>query len=651
MEREVCCENVSELTRVIRKAHGAQGIELLLNGITGIDEAYLLDGKKWISFDTLLQLFHNVGEIYGNHSPKLFFELGKVVGATQSGALVTLAKWLASPKTLFAEMQKYNRQMNLDQEIVPLDVDRTSAQLLNYFYPGYFGREPKNQCEWTKGIFAGLPRLWNLPLADVTEVGCSFDLERVLTTDYGYLMQEHGQHVKMTPDGLLLINGEMYAKRVGLVLRDTGREIFKDVRGLPSGIPDKSRQVFTGEYTDADTEGTIPALRVERSLVLENETVINAGEFYNTPYCLYHVDWKPLTFWENVSNRTFGRARLYVNSLGELERTVAELTNVNQTLAEQVKDRTEQYLVERDLAVARLAELQRMQEQLLEAQRRAAVYELVAGVRHEMNTHLQTLLASLQTSEAYVSEFLGRLIETTTHLVEQVKHSDASSITQTIADYELLLEEMAYVFPESSLDAQLGENLNTASKAAVVMKGIIDQLREASDTTNYDFKPAVLSDIITQTIRYLDQRIREKVPKVTIRTEYAPEVPPIPIDQYKLMQALTAQINNSLDAMAAKLSANGYKADESPELYFRVCEHEGMVEVMTRDNGVGIPTENLERIFTPFFSQKGPGQKGTGLGLHIVAEIIRRHGGQYTVKSEQGKYTEIYWQLPMVRSA
>ena len=75
------------------------------------------------------------------------------------------------------------------------------------------------------------------------------------------------------------------------------------------------------------------------------------------------------------------------------------------------------------------------------------------------------------------------------------------------------------------------------------------------------------------------------------------------------------------------------------------------VEVRVRDNGIGVPLENRDKLFQPFFTTKPTGE-GTGLGLSISYEIVtQQHGGTITVDSELGDFTEFTVRLPRRRHA
>jgi two-component system, NtrC family, sensor kinase len=99
---------------------------------------------------------------------------------------------------------------------------------------------------------------------------------------------------------------------------------------------------------------------------------------------------------------------------------------------------------------------------------------------------------------------------------------------------------------------------------------------------------------------------------------------------------------------AAKRSVEG-DGTFRPALKVTTREFGESVEVRVRDNGVGIPAEDYEKLFQPFFTTKPTGE-GTGLGLSISYEIVTlQHGGTITFDSEVGDFTEFTVRLPRRR--
>lgn len=157
-----------------------------------------------------------------------------------------------------------------------------------------------------------------------------------------------------------------------------------------------------------------------------------------------------------------------------------------------------------------------------------------------------------------------------------------------------------------------------------------------------------ISDIVSalKTYAYLDQApvqevdvhagldntlliLRNKLQAgITVRREYAPDLPPIQAYGSELNQVWTNLLDNAADALAGV---------EAPEIVIRTYQQDNWVVVEIQDNGPGIAAKNLARIFDPFFTTKPPG-KGTGLGLDITYNIVvHRHRGDIKVFSQPGR--------------
>jgi signal transduction histidine kinase len=112
-------------------------------------------------------------------------------------------------------------------------------------------------------------------------------------------------------------------------------------------------------------------------------------------------------------------------------------------------------------------------------------------------------------------------------------------------------------------------------------------------------------------------------------------LPLINADKGQIEEVLTNITVNAIQAFVHK-----------GEVAFKSRANADSVYIDISDNGPGIPKENIDKIFQPFFSSKGYG-KGTGLGLSIVKRIITEHGGSVKVKSVKGKGTTFTISLPV----
>ena len=83
------------------------------------------------------------------------------------------------------------------------------------------------------------------------------------------------------------------------------------------------------------------------------------------------------------------------------------------------------------------------------------------------------------------------------------------------------------------------------------------------------------------------------------------------------------------------------------EIRIKTCQQDGYVVVEVTDTGKGIPPENIKKIFDPFFTTKPVGQ-GTGLGLSVSYEIVKKHGGDIEVRSKLGEGSTFTIRLPIL---
>ena len=190
-----------------------------------------------------------------------------------------------------------------------------------------------------------------------------------------------------------------------------------------------------------------------------------------------------------------------------------------------------------------------------------------------------------------------------------------------------------------------GAGLTTLTRwleAGASVYGLLDEVSQSTER---------ISEIVkaVKTYSYLDQApiqnvnvheglentiviLKHKIKKgVTVKKDYAPNLPRIEALGSELNQAWTNIMDNALDAMQPQLEAG-----QPAELSLRTYASNGSVVVEIGDNGPGVPRDIKNRVFEPFFTTKPPGV-GTGLGLHITYNIIvHKHHGSIQLLSEPG---------------
>ena len=242
----------------------------------------------------------------------------------------------------------------------------------------------------------------------------------------------------------------------------------------------------------------------------------------------------------------------------------------------------------------------------------------------ERIAHLEGQLAQLKAHLQQVERLtaLGELASTTTH--------EFNNILMTIMNYaKLALRQKG----EAERTRALHRILEAAERAAKITQTILGAARNRAE----GFAPVHLGRLVEDTLVLLDREFR----KYRIQVELALEdAPPVLADANQIQQVLLNLLINARQAMP-----DGGRV----RIAVRSGE-DGMVELVVRDTGSGIPPEILPRIFDPFFSTKrgpdGTGRGGTGLGLAACRNIIENHRGKIKVQSTLHKGTQFTLRLP-----
>lgn len=251
------------------------------------------------------------------------------------------------------------------------------------------------------------------------------------------------------------------------------------------------------------------------------------------------------------------------------------------------------------------SEKSQLNQQLIVASRLAEIGEMSAGFAHEINNPLQIIRAE----QTLISTILDEMAQA--NILPQTQ--DTAELLDSIQQIKLQVD-----------------------RCGNITQSILKFARQ-KDVTPQELS---LSQLVPDIINMVRKKAQVNGVELTVETD--PDAPKVQGDAGQLQQVLLNLINNAMDAVTSRHGASGgqVKVDLS-------ADAEGKVRLAVSDNGVGISEENLQRIFTPFFTTKPVGQ-GTGLGLPVCFGIIDGMGGTIEVASQVGHGSTFTITLPAV---
>ena len=223
---------------------------------------------------------------------------------------------------------------------------------------------------------------------------------------------------------------------------------------------------------------------------------------------------------------------------------------------------------------------------------------------------------------------------------------DLNNMLGPIVGYpELLLRKM----PEDSPYRKQIQRIGSAAKDAVdVVKDLLTLARRGRYEMN-------LINLNRAVENYCDSancvRLKEETPEVEMSLNLCENLGLINGSVSHLGQTIMNLIVNAFDAMPTggklTITTERLMLEELISGYTGIPKGE-YVLLRVADTGMGIPKEELNRIFEPYYSKKKMGRSGSGLGLAVVYGIVKDHNGYYDVISEEGEFTEIILYFPLV---
>lgn len=266
------------------------------------------------------------------------------------------------------------------------------------------------------------------------------------------------------------------------------------------------------------------------------------------------------------------------------------------------------------------------QAQVMHTTKLASLGQMIAGVAHEINTPLGFVKSNAEVIGDLLTEYEQAVAKCMTG-VDFLLNADAATFERAktaVARVRMELANAKGLIEARELLSDSVDGLKQMSALVINLKGFARVDRDGMDLVD-------INECVQSALTIASHQLRDRV-TVTRELSKLPKVRCMPS---QINQVFMNLITNAAQAMG-----------EEGRLVVRSRALTDTIEVSIEDNGAGIPANVLPKIFDPFFTTKKVGE-GTGLGLSIVHKIVQGHGGTIRVKSDVGKGTTFFVELPI----
>ncbi len=291
------------------------------------------------------------------------------------------------------------------------------------------------------------------------------------------------------------------------------------------------------------------------------------------------------------------------------------LKKENRILEEKVAHRTSQLN-------KTIEELKTTQSQLIQSEKMASLGELTAGIAHEIQNPLN-----------FVNNFSDMNIELIGEMEEELEQGNLEEVKSLAKDIKGNEQKI----------------MHHGKRADSIVKGMLMHSRSNTGQRELTDLNALADEYLR--LSYHGIRAKDKSFNANFTTDFDPTLPKVKVITQDLGRVFLNLINNAFYAVSSKkqqleLSDPDLAKSFKPQVTVSSRLLENQAEIRISDNGSGIPESIRSKIFQPFFTTKPTGQ-GTGLGLSLSYDIVKAHGGEIQVESQEGKGTTFIVSIPL----
>jgi two-component system, NtrC family, sensor kinase len=277
---------------------------------------------------------------------------------------------------------------------------------------------------------------------------------------------------------------------------------------------------------------------------------------------------------------------------------------------------------QKDQVESALTELKSTQAQLVQSEKMASLGELTAGIAHEIQNPLN---------------FVNNFSEVNSELIIELEEA---ANTGNLDEVKAIAQD---------LKANEDKIKHHGKRADSIVKGMLQHSQKGSGQKDLTDINALADEYLR--LAYHGLKAKDKSFNAQFKTEFDPNIGTVNVVPQDIGRVLLNLISNAFYAVneKKKTAGEGYIPEVTVSTALKnksMSQSANELIVSVRDNGLGIPETNRNKIFQPFFTTKPTGE-GTGLGLSLSYDIIKAHGGEINVESKEGEGTAFHILLPI----
>ncbi len=350
--------------------------------------------------------------------------------------------------------------------------------------------------------------------------------------------------------------------------------------------------------------GSFCALAMIKLVTVPINSLTNAVKIFSTGNFKHKI---PMTYYKELN--------ILIRAFNEMASIIYK---THTSLEEKIKERTLEITDKNQQLSKAMNELKEAQAMIVHGEKMRSLGELVAGITHEINNPVNFIYGNLTHLNNYTQDLMD--------IIDKFEEYKSLLPDEQRNEVEKLLEEKEYNY----IKEDLPDLIKSCREGTVRTKNIVMDLKNFSRTEKMIINEIEINKEINTTLNILYNKYKNRI---TIHKEFG-DVAPIDCYGGQINQVLMNIIDNAIFAIK-----------DTGDIYIRTKDDGKNVIVEIEDTGVGIPQENIAKVFEPFYTTKGVGE-GTGLGMSISYKIIESHNGKIDIASEVGKGTKFTITLP-----